>query len=142
MKEQILLLTHGGWGKALLGGVEMILGKVDFVEEIPLSAQDTQREFEDKVEAYLDACQRSAADQVHITVLTDLFGGTTTNTAAFIARRHQDNIHVLTGLNAPLLLEACSQIAFQSSLNILKLLEDSEHSIFDVMEKIQMKGVV
>ena len=142
MKEQILLLTHGGWGKSLLKGVEMILGKIDFVDEIPLCAQDTQMEFENKVEAYLDDCQKNAPDQVHITIFTDLFGGTTTNTAACIARRRQNSVDVVTGLNAPLLLEACSQIAFQSSLGIPKLLEAAEHSIFDVMEKIQMKGVV
>ena len=33
---EILLLTHGGWGMSLVKGIEMLLGKVDFVHEIPL----------------------------------------------------------------------------------------------------------
>lgn len=142
MTEQILLLTHGGWGTALLRGVEMILGKVDFVQEIPLGAQDTQMEFEAKVEAYVADWKKKLPGEIHITVMTDMFGGTTTNTAAFVAKRHTDIMNVITGLNAPVLLEACSQISFHSRLNISKLLEDSSGSIFDVMKKIQMKGVV
>lgn len=142
MKEKILLLTHGGWGSALLKGVEMILGKMDFVEEIPLEPQDTQNEFEDRVEKYVISCENDLAEAVHITIFTDMFGGTTTNTAAFIAHRHQKMISVVTGLNAPVLLEACSQISFGSEFSISKLLEDSEHSIFDVMERIQKEGVV
>lgn len=140
MKERILLLTHGGWGSALLHGVEMILGTVDFVDEIPLYAQDTRTEFEGKIEKYIkEYCQ--ADKDAHLTIMTDMFGGTTTNTAAYAAHRCQNKINVITGLNAPLLLGACSQIVFDSGLDIPRLLDEAGCSIFDVMEKIRMKGV-
>lgn len=142
MRERILILTHGGWGNALLKGVEMILGKVDFVDEIPLYPQDTQKEFESKVEGYILKWQKKIPDGLHITIITDMFGGTTTNTSVYVARRYEDLVSVITGLNAPVLLEACSQITFNSGLDMQRLLQESRFSIFDVMEKIYAKGVM
>lgn len=141
MQERILLLTHGGWGSALLRGVEMVIGKMDFVDEIALGPQDTFSEFENKVEAWVTGKGQDEENQIHITIFTDMFGGTPTNAAIFVARRHPGLVSVITGVNAPVLLEACSQVTFCGGLDIRQLLKNSEHSIFDAMEKIHKEGV-
>ena len=73
-------------------------------------------------------------------IMTDLFGGTPTNAAAVIANTSTENIHVVTGLNSALLLEACTQILNQGTVDVAVLIENSQSSIFNVMEKIYRKG--
>ena len=140
MDERILLLTHGGWGTSLLKSIEMIIGKVSFVDEIALEPNFLMDEYRAYVEQYLQTQLSSIAKPVHITIFTDMFGGTPTNVAALVSREHDMKIHVITGLNAPLLLEACSQILFHSELNYTQLLDNTKDSMFDVMEKLCRKG--
>ena len=99
-KPQILLLTHGGWGMSLVKGVRMILGAVDFVDEVPLLPEMTLPEYLGKVKAQVEKLPEGSL------ILTDVFGGTTTNVGAKLGKDF--NIKVYSGLNAPMLLEACS----------------------------------
>ena len=52
---EILLLTHGGWGMSLVKGIEMLLGKVDFVHEIPLEPSYTLPEYMQMVKEHAEA---------------------------------------------------------------------------------------
>lgn len=79
-KPQILLLTHGGWGMSLVKGVRMILGAVDFVSEVPLLPEMTLPEYLEKVKAEVEKLPEGSI------ILTDVFGGTTTNVAAKLGR--------------------------------------------------------
>ena len=79
-KPQILLLTHGGWGMSLVKGVRMILGAVDFVSEVPLLPERTLPEYLGKVKAEVEKLPEGSI------ILTDVFGGTTTNVAAKLGR--------------------------------------------------------
>ncbi|MBU2702734.1 D-glucosaminate-specific PTS system IIA component [Sporomusaceae bacterium BoRhaA] len=97
-KAEILLLTHGGWGEKLIESAKMILGNTERVSEIPLLAQDTLDEYRGKVRS------KVAAMADHSLLITDLFGGTTSNVAAQLSQDF--NIHVAAGLNAPMLIEA------------------------------------
>ncbi len=143
MEEKIILLTHGDWGKALKSSVEMILGKADFVSAVALTPEMLLAEFRQAVEAAILAEVKKAQEKhvsLHITLMTDVFGGTPTNVAAVIAKEREDcTISVITGLNCPLLIEACTQISFGGELDIKKVLASCQSSIFDVMEKITGK---
>lgn len=141
--EKILLLTHGGWGVSLKKSIEMIIGKVDFVEEIALYPNDLLNEFQERIERYItkqQLCAKQCEEPLHLLILTDLFGGTPTNAAAVIANASVENIHVITGLNSALLLEASTQILNQGTIDIEVLIKNSQNSIFNVMEKIYRKG--
>ena len=147
--EKILLLTHGGWGASLKKSIEMIIGPVDFVEEIALypkdlfSGKDLLNEFQERIQSFITQQHRAAQlreEPLHLLIMTDLFGGTPTNAAAVIANTSTENIHVVTGLNSALLLEACTQILNQGTVDIAVLIENSQNSIFNVMEKIYRKG--
>lgn len=128
VKPQILLLTHGGWGMSLVNGVKMILGTVDFVHEIPLMPEVTLPEYMAVVDEYVSTMPENSL------VFTDFFGGTTTNVAAKVSK--DKNLKVISGLNAPLLLEACSQIMFTESLVFDNVLAAGQASIIDVIGKV------
>ena len=127
-KPQILLLTHGGWGSALVDGVRMILGSVDFVKEIALKPEMTLPEYMGMVTEEVKQLPEGSV------IMTDVFGGTTTNVAAKLGREYQ--IKVFSGLNAPMLLTACSDIAFSGSLDNESVLEAGQNAVKDVVEEI------
>ncbi|MBZ2175993.1 hypothetical protein K8M07_12160 [Schnuerera sp. xch1] len=126
-ETKILLLTHGGWGMSLVRGVEMILGKIDFVKEVPLLPNDTLLDYKKKVIAI---SEKMSEDSL---ILTDVLGGTTTNVAAVVGR--QRGIKVICGLNAPLLITASSSIIFSNKLDFEHLLNEGKVSIKDVIEE-------
>lgn len=127
-KPQILLLTHGGWGMSLVTGVRMILGSIDFVNEVPLLPEMTLPEYLGKVKAEVEKLPEGSL------ILTDVFGGTTTNVGAKLGRDF--NIKVYSGLNAPMLLEACSQITFTGALNMETVLASGQEAVKDVVEEV------
>lgn len=126
---EIVLLTHGGWGASLVASLEMVFGKITCVHEIPLLASHTFAEYYQMTAEYLNGI---SSDSV---VITDIFGGTTSNVAAKIG--NETGIRVISGLSAPLLLEACSQLQFQDKLDIDKLLEIGQSSCRDVVADIR-----
>lgn len=127
-KPQILLLTHGGWGMALVESLKMIMGAVDFVHEIPLTPELNFAEYYERVEAFAaDLPEKSL-------ILTDVFGGTTTNVGAKVGRDR--NLKVISGLNAPLMIEACTQIMFTGDCNFDQVLQQGQASIIDVVAEI------
>lgn len=128
MKPQILLLTHGGWGMSLVQGVRMILGSVDFVKEAALLPEMTLPEYMGIVKAEVEKLPEGSI------ILTDVFGGTTTNVAAKLGKEF--NLKVYSGLNAPMLLTACSNISFTGSLDPEEVLEAGQTSVKDVVEEV------
>lgn len=79
-KPQVLLLTHGGWGMGLVESTKMIIGAVDFVHEIPLTPEVTFSEYYLEVKNYVEKVPSNSI------ILTDLFGGTTTNVGAKVGK--------------------------------------------------------
>lgn len=127
-KPQILLLTHGGWGMALVESLKMIMGSVDFVHEIPLTPEVTFSEYYAKVDEFAAKMPEKSL------ILTDVFGGTTTNVGAKIGRDR--NLKVISGLNAPLMIEACTQIMFSGDYHFDVVLKQGQASIIDVVSEI------
>lgn len=127
-KPQILLLTHGGWGMSLLEGVKMVLGAVDFVHEVALKPQVTFQEYLALVKEATDSLPNGSL------ILTDMFGGTTTNAGALIGR--EKDIKVISGLNAPLLVEACLELSDGDAIDFDSVLEAGQTSILDVLKKV------
>ncbi|MCD8089524.1 MAG: PTS sugar transporter subunit IIA [Clostridiales bacterium] len=128
-KPKILLLTHGGWGISLLKGVSMILGKVDFVSEIALLPEMTLSEYMGLVKAEVEKLPEGSV------IMTDVFGGTTTNVAAKLGSEY--NLKVYSGLNAPMLLEACSQLTFDGELEAQRVYEAGCEAVKDVIEDVR-----
>lgn len=128
IKPQILLLTHGGWGMSLVNSLKMVIGTVDFVHEIPLLPEVTFSEYYTAVADYVSKMPEGSL------ILTDIFGGTTTNAAAKVGR--DTGIKVISGLNAPLLIGACTQIMFTGTYDFEQVLEGGQSSVIDVVDEI------
>lgn len=132
LETKIVLLTHGGWGTHLVESLGMVLGPITCTYEIPLTPSLTLSEYMGQVDAYLDTV---AEDSL---IITDIFGGTTSNVAAKLG--NERGVRVLSGLSAPLLLEACSQLQFNGALDVDRLLEVGEGACKDVVATIRARA--
>lgn len=114
MKEKpwIMILTHGNFGEELVRSTEMIVGKIENVCAFTLLPEMSPAEFMAKVRSKLDSIPEGTL------VLTDLFGGTPTNIIAALSNKYE--VHIVTGLNIGMLIEADFQ---RTSLEGEKLAE-------------------
>jgi D-glucosaminate-specific PTS system IIA component len=115
-KAEILLLTHGGWGTKLLDSLKMIIGETEGVYEVALAPMDTFDEFYQKVKAKIQSMPENSL------IITDIFGGTTSNVAARLSVDFK--INVVSGLSAPILLEAITSRECGDFSNIADKLVD------------------
>lgn len=95
----ILLVSHGGFAKALLETAEMILGPQELTAAVGLAPDDSPEVLQEKIEAALESFHGAPS-----LVLTDIFSGTPFNTVVRLSQRY--SFRHLTGINLPLLNEA------------------------------------
>lgn len=130
--SQILLLTHGDWGKQLKESLSMILGKIEGVFDIALTANDTFNEFYEKVKQQVVTMPKGSL------ILTDFISGTTSNVAARLSLDYP--IAVISGLNALLLIEAINRKDEGPLMNIVdELVGVGQESCKDVLAEIKQK---
>ncbi|MGA1861586.1 PTS galactitol transporter subunit IIBC [Deferribacter thermophilus] len=94
----VVLLTHGSLGLALLKTAEMILGKKDRVEILPVQSGSSLNDIAEVLEEYIIKYKDSG-----LLILTDMFGGSPTNIA--MAYMNEDKVDVVTGVNLPMLIK-------------------------------------
>lgn len=97
-KPWIILMTHGEFGAEMKKSAEMIAGPLEYVFCLSLQEGIDPMELSDELNNLLE----NAPDDTII--LTDLFGGTPSNTSAVIAAKKCYT--VLSGLNLSMLIEA------------------------------------
>jgi len=96
----VLIVTHGNFGEELLRSAELIIGKQKNVKTLGLNHGDDVEELYKKVQDHIKLLDEGEG----VLVLTDLFGGSTSNVTA--RNMNNANFESLTGLNLPMLLEA------------------------------------
>ena len=94
----VVLVSHGELGDALIRAAEMIAGPAERVFSVPLLPGESPESFGDKLAGELQGIEGEET-----LVLIDLFGGTPYNVAA--RRVLQENVECVTGANLPMLLE-------------------------------------
>lgn len=94
----IVLVSHGELGDALVQAAEMIAGPAERLFSVPLLPGESPEGFGEK----LDAALLEIAGEETL-VLIDLFGGTPYNVAA--RQVLKENVECVTGANLPMLLE-------------------------------------
>ncbi len=95
----VVVVTHGDFGEALVRAAEMIVGKQENVRTVALLPEESPAGFGDKLDAAL-----ADLDGQDILLLIDLFGGTPCNVSS--RRVLQPNTEVITGMNMAMLIEA------------------------------------
>lgn len=129
-KPWFVLVTHGRFGEELKNSAEMIMGPLEDTYCISLMEGMDPLELKDALSDLL----KNAPDNTII--LTDLFGGTPSNTAAMFAL--QQNYSIICGLNLPMLIEAeMSRMQGNYDLN-QKIIQTGKESVLD-LKKIMLE---
>lgn len=119
MSNQLIICTHGEFGKEMIRSAEMIVGKLEGVYSFSLKMGMQPMDFRQQV---VDLIEALPEDQ--FLCLVDLFGGTPCNMVTSI---NKENLEIVSGLNLAMLIEtyslqttsiqALKDIAIQTLLN-------------------------
>lgn len=96
-KNKIILLTHAGWGAALIKSMGLLVGRTENVFDISLEPNMTLEEFINRVKKEAGEINKNTI------VLTDIPGGTTSNVALRLTNQYSWT--VISGVNALMLVE-------------------------------------
>ena len=96
---KILVLTHGFFGSELIKSAELVIGKMENTEFIPLTSDISVTAYQEKVFSRLTQLNENDI------ALVDLLGGTPSNTVALFSK--QKKIPAIAGLNLSIFI-SCS----------------------------------
>ncbi|WP_326909440.1 PTS sugar transporter subunit IIA [Sedimentibacter sp. MB31-C6] len=125
----ILLVTHGDFGKELLKSSELIIGTVEDAESISFHRGESFEEFSKKVE---EVIERLSKDE--LIVFTDMYGGSP-YMAVTKAMKNRNFYHI-TGINFPLFIDiAVNRTSYSLSDIAEKIIKNGKKSIVFVNDK-------
>ena len=115
----ILIITHGNLCVELKSSVEFILDKAIDRKIFTISIDENSREFE----TYSNKISNSLIESEHNIIFTDMFGGTPSNISlTFLKKNH---VEIISGVNLPMLIKACTIEKYESFKEAVKLIENS-----------------
>lgn len=99
---KFLMATHGNFAKGIKESIELVLGKFQNLNELSCY---TNKEFdlEKEIEKIINGVNGE-----ELIVVTDIYGGSVNNGFLQKLENHK-NIHVVSGLNLPLMIELLSE---------------------------------
>jgi len=125
----ILLVTHGDFGKELLKSSELIIGKIEDAESISFHHGESFEELLNQVEATVDKLSKR-----DLIVFTDMYGGSPYN--AVVRTMKNRNFYHITGINFPLFIDiAVSRDSYTMEEVAEKIIKNGKKSIVFVNEK-------
>jgi len=99
----VLIVTHGGFGDALLKTLQMIAGETEGIHSVPLLSSDSGENLRLKIEKALDQLDPQGRGTL---ILVDMLGGTPFNVSIQLATER--NVKVITGVNLPMMIKVIS----------------------------------
>lgn len=128
--RQVLVLTHGDFGKELLRSAEMIIGPLKNVRAFSLVPEMSAEEYKEEVEEHL------SGQEGEIISLVDLFGGTPCNTIMYLSQQYP--MSIISGVNLPMLLELYMNIEMDDKQQLIALaldtLQESGKNVTQLLE--------
>lgn len=125
----ILLVTHGDFGKELLKSSELIIGEIENARSISFHQGDSFEALLSKVE---EAVEELSDDE--LIIFTDMYGGSPYN-AVRRAMKDRDFYHI-TGINFPLFIDiAVSRDTYNLQDIAEKIIKNGKKSIVFVNER-------
>jgi len=113
-----VIVTHGQLANELVSAAEMIVGEIDHITAVSIGWHDDveiAREQVARAIARLDTGEG-------VIVLTDMFGGTSTNIAASFL--YQARVEIVTGVNLPMVIKLASQTKEESLDELARRVRD------------------
>ena len=128
MSVSILTITHGNVGKELLATAETMLGMLPLkCETLSVSSQCNPDALLLKAQAI---CKKIEAGD-GILVLTDIFGSTPSNICNKLKEGINIDVHVIAGLNLPMLIRVLNYPQLNLSELVDKALSGAHDGIID-----------
>jgi len=125
----ILLVTHGDFGKELLKSSELIIGRIEDAESISFHQGESFEELLKQVEETVEKLSKG-----DLIVFTDMYGGSPYN--AVVRAMKNRNFYHITGINFPLFIDiAVSRDSYSMEDVAEKIIKNGKKSIVFVNEK-------
>ncbi|MBL4951858.1 PTS sugar transporter subunit IIA [Neobacillus sp. YIM B02564] len=126
----IILCGHAHFGTGLYSTVRLIAGEQENFEVIDYEEGMTSEALSMKLSDTIEKLQSAEG----VAILTDIAGGTPFNEAAKLSVT-KENVTVISGVNAPVLLDSC----FKRNLPISQFIEEIVQSGKDGMKVFKVK---
>ena len=113
----ILIITHGKLCEELKLSIEFILGDRIVRAVNTLTIDKDSRDFE----TYANRISNFIIDEEKTIIFTDMFGGTPSNISLTFLEK--DKVEIVSGVNIPMLLKACTiekYASFEEAVNIIR----------------------
>lgn len=128
---QVLLLSHGPLASAMLESCAMLFGRKENFRALCLNEDDTVDTFKEKILLEVE----KSLDKKEVILLNDIPGGTPSNMSLIIQKIYPE-IHILAGMNLPLVLECMIKSDFENAESIVKsIVETGKEAIQELVFK-------
>ncbi|SER90277.1 PTS sugar transporter subunit IIB [Lachnobacterium bovis] len=118
----IIVASHGSFAAGILQSCQMIVGEQENIKACTLMPSDGPEDIRKQMEEAI----ASFDDPSQVLFLVDLWGGTPFNQANGLIAGHEDTWAIVSGLNLPMLIEACgSRFTSESAQEIATIVMDT-----------------
>ncbi|MFP7335216.1 hypothetical protein SFC23_17875 [Shouchella clausii] len=131
--KHYLFASHGHFAKELVSTIKMIIGGDHSLRSVSLEPHTSVQQLEGEIDEFL---QLGNMDQDQYFILTDVLGGSVTNTCN--KKVGKKNVYIITGMNLPLALEllnAPASLDVRESIN--NCIEQGKNGIIFVNQMIE-----
>ncbi|OCG02985.1 PTS sugar transporter subunit IIA [Gilliamella sp. wkB112] len=124
-KTKVIVITHGDLVNGLIKTCEMFAGKLSDTYGISVQPGDTIEKIAQQLEEIV-----INNEGVEFIICVDILGGTPFNVAC-LQKKKNSNIHIITGVNLPILLFLSLERDSYSTINEMKdcLMSEIQNSI-------------
>ncbi|MFT8340906.1 PTS sugar transporter subunit IIA [Clostridium beijerinckii] len=122
---QIILASHGNLAKGMKDTLNMIIGDVSMIE-----AFSSYRDEDVNTRNAIEVIIKENYNKRDIFILTDILGGSV-NTEIMSLIKEYPNIHVLSGINLPLVISLATQSGEISESLLQEIIAESKQGIVD-----------
>lgn len=131
MESQLwgIVLCHGNWGKELIEDIKKLFGLRNKFLVFPLLANMPVEEYREEIEKVLENAPKNTI------LISDLYGGTTSNTAIYLGIKY--NLNAISGLNLPLVLEIDKEEEIDKVLEVLFFKENKNITCVNLIEEFK-----
>ncbi len=129
----LLVVTHGEVAKQLVASVREIVGEIERLEAVSIDWND---DVEEATRRIADARRRADSGQ-GVLLLTDMFGGTSTNIA--LSMLEPGKLEIVTGVNLPMLIKWANRREELSLEQTAEVIADEARQTIRVASRLLQK---
>ncbi|WP_334329732.1 PTS sugar transporter subunit IIA [Companilactobacillus sp. HBUAS59699] len=123
----LILISHGNMAIETKKSAELIIGELPNSAALGLQKSDGPDTLKEKVETEI----KKYYGKEPVYVIVDLLGGTPGNVVVNLTQKYPD-MHVVSGLNLPMVINYANQMFVSKELDISALMKEGKDGIVDV----------